>query len=913
VPLMRRALVRIVAACCVSVGAWMFSSSALGAASSRLDAANDAWERGDFVGALTSYIQLLNGPQGDAMLEPIARRTGEVFRTDELTADGRNGRFAADSRYIVYEIGLESSRRTRVLRNDAERAVVADLPGISATFSSDGARVAYLKVVETAEVKKAAQALDAATLTQSDRSLLVQTLTWQIARDSVIAVRDVTSGHEIDLPTPVMVKSSLTYAADGRTLYFLGAKDDNDTRTDIYKISETSDGPTLAVDAAGLKSAPLVDPGGAVLVYTVPTVSPLRRPGAASAPRPAGPARPPSTFGIADVSARRVSVVTGTAPALSGDGRTLAYVARDGAEYTLMVGPATGLQTAVFRTAMRIDAPALTEDGARIAWQMMPRDDWEIFVAEVAGSSLRDQRRVTREIQHDVLPRFISRDRLIAMVGEPRHRRSYLYDLTAPDPIEPTRLFHNNSVRTIAPEYQWAPSAGGSQLIVGAERDGDTVSPARGVYLLDLAQRVSNADVLARLRAGLKSETALRAAGTRAFRPIAADVKQVLAKTSVNRIYGYEKALFDFDSKNISRPGNARAAAFLFETYKSFGYEPEYQWFEPSTPQRPAGGAAASPAEATRTANIVATLRGTVNPELVYVVSSHYDSVAGGPGADDDSSGTAALLEAARVLAGHPLPATVVFASMTGEEAGLLGSKEFVRRAVENKIHVAAVLNNDMIGWTNDQRMDNTIRYSNPGIRDIQHAAAMQFTRLITYDALYWKGTDAMSFYDAYGDIIGGIGSYPVLGSPYYHQPNDVLENENHQLIAETSKTTVATIMLLASSPSRLTNLRVDSYTADAAVPRGRDAGTAVLSWTPSPEKGVASYIVAYGPPSAPLSHRVTVTQPRASLPQVAPGTVVSVKAVNARGLEGWDWARISVGAVKTARPHLTQGSHPQG
>ena len=50
-----------------------------------------------------------------------------------------------------------------------------------------------------------------------------------------------------------------------------------------------------------------------------------------------------------------------------------------------------------------------------------------------------------------------------------------------------------------------------------------------------------------------------------------------------------------------------------------------------------------------KTANVIATLKGTVNPELVYVVSSHFDSVAAGPGADDDTSGTAALLETARL------------------------------------------------------------------------------------------------------------------------------------------------------------------------------------------------------------------------------------------------------------------------
>ena len=88
----------------------------------------------------------------------------------------------------------------------------------------------------------------------------------------------------------------------------------------------------------------------------------------------------------------------------------------------------------------------------------------------------------------------------------------------------------------------------------------------------------------------------------------------------------------------------------------------------------------------------------------------------------------------------------------------------------------------------------------------------------------------------------------------------------------------VATIMLLASSPSRLTHLKINSYAN----------GTANLSWTPSPEKGVTGYIVAHG-----ASH-ITVTEPKAVL-QVPAGTTVSVKAVNARGLESWDAAKIKV------------------
>ncbi|MEO8683170.1 MAG: M28 family peptidase, partial [Vicinamibacterales bacterium] len=243
-----------------------------------------------------------------------------------------------------------------------------------------------------------------------------------------------------------------------------------------------------------------------------------------------------------------------------------------------------------------------------------------------------------------------------------------------------------------------------------------------------------------------------------------------------------------------------------------------------------------------------------------------------------------ALLEAARVLAGHPMPATIVFASFTGEEAGLLGSREYVRQAVANQVRIVGALNNDMIGWANDQHLDNTIRYSNPGIRDIQHAAAFLFTRLITYDALYFKSTDAAAYYDAYGDIVGGIGSYPVLSSPHYHQSHDLLEFENHELIAETSKTTAATLMLLASSPSRVKDLKVV-----------RTGQSAVVTWSPSPEKGVTSYVVATGAQAGQLTVRTTMKGPQASLTGLAAGAVVAVKAVNARGLEGWDWARTRV------------------
>jgi hypothetical protein len=277
---------------------------------------------------------------------------------------------------------------------------------------------------------------------------------------------------------------------------------------------------------------------------------------------------------------------------------------------------------------------------------------------------------------------------------------------------------------------------------------------------------------------------------------------------------------------------------------------------------------------------------------VVYVVGGHYDSVPVGPGADDDASGIAVLLESARVLSERPLPATVVFVAFTGEESGLLGSREFVRRAVADSLKIAGVLNNDMMGWSNDHRLDNTIRFSSEGIRDLQHSAAFLFSRLITYDAKYYKNTDAHSFYDAYGDVVAGIGSYPILGNPHYHQSHDVLETINHEQVTETTKMTVASLMLLASSPARLTGLTVARFDGK---------GTAELRWTPSGEKDVTGYEIAYGPASDPMRSTVTVRAPRATLTGIAPGTVVSARARTARGLHGWDWARVVVGEAASA------------
>jgi hypothetical protein len=111
----------------------------------------------------------------------------------------------------------------------------------------------------------------------------------------------------------------------------------------------------------------------------------------------------------------------------------------------------------------------------------------------------------------------------------------------------------------------------------------------------------------------------------------------------------------------------------------------------------------------TRITNVVATLRGTTAPDRVYVVTGHYDSrvtdvmdaTSDAPGADDDASGVAAVMEMARVFAGRRTEATIVFAAVAAEEQGLYGSDHLAQSLKDANADVQAMFSNDIVGTGN--------------------------------------------------------------------------------------------------------------------------------------------------------------------------------------------------------------------
>ncbi len=142
----------------------------------------------------------------------------------------------------------------------------------------------------------------------------------------------------------------------------------------------------------------------------------------------------------------------------------------------------------------------------------------------------------------------------------------------------------------------------------------------------------------------------------------------------------------------------------------------------------------------TEVMDVVAIKRGRRDPQRVIVMTGHLDSRASdvmdatsdAPGANDDASGVAALMEAARLLSKHDNDATLVFAALSGEEQGLYGGKVLADYAVAHGWQVEADLNNDIVGNSQGQngvRDNTTVRVFSEGTRSNETPAQANYRR----------------------------------------------------------------------------------------------------------------------------------------------------------------------------------------
>lgn len=216
--------------------------------------------------------------------------------------------------------------------------------------------------------------------------------------------------------------------------------------------------------------------------------------------------------------------------------------------------------------------------------------------------------------------------------------------------------------------------------------------------------------------------------------------------------------------------------------------------------------------------NIVGTLPGRVTPERVYLVGAHWDSAnhngggsganAGAPGGDDNASGVAGIMEAARVLAPHAFESTIVFVAFDAEEVGLIGSKRYV--AAHPTVDYRAAISMDMIAYNpaaDHDRANLYYKYASTGLglANDMGAAFAQHTDIDGVVAKYdtYDMTDHAPFANA-GFPALAVSEFNVWNNPRYHRWDDSIDTPGYLDMAYATDITRGVTAYLATAAGAL-------------------------------------------------------------------------------------------------------------
>ncbi len=296
-------------------------------------------------------------------------------------------------------------------------------------------------------------------------------------------------------------------------------------------------------------------------------------------------------------------------------------------------------------------------------------------------------------------------------------------------------------------------------------------------------------------------------------------------------------------------------------------------------------------------ANAVAIQRGSGDPNRIIIIQGHLDSrvtdplnfTSDAPGANDDASGVAAVMETARILSKRKFGATLVFAALSGEEQGLHGGRILANYAKAQGWEVLAVLNNDIVGNSHGMaaRVEDRVRVFSEGVRSNESDAIAAARRSVggEVDApsrnlarymdeiaqQHLPGFDVSMVYrrDRFsrgGDQVPMVeAGFPAVrvteAAEHYHRQHQDLRTENGVVYGDTidgvdfaylarvTKLNAMTMASLASAPRPPREVKID----------GAVSANTTVSWTAS--EGAASYVVWWRETTSPVwQHSATVS-----------------------------------------------------
>lgn len=196
--------------------------------------------------------------------------------------------------------------------------------------------------------------------------------------------------------------------------------------------------------------------------------------------------------------------------------------------------------------------------------------------------------------------------------------------------------------------------------------------------------------------------------------------------------------------------------------------------------------------------NIEATIPGVdETSDLIYVICAHYDSVSGSPGADDDGSGVAAVITAAKVMSSYEFNHTVRFVAFSGEEQGLYGSYYYVQEAVGNNDNIGAALNADMIGFAETDEDKRYVRVYHDDyiwLTDYTTDVSEEYQDFLNLEVIpsgYTWGSDHYRFWEeGYDAIFYAEDNF----NDYYHSPEDTIEHMDIDYAVRITRLIIATL-----------------------------------------------------------------------------------------------------------------------
>lgn len=272
-------------------------------------------------------------------------------------------------------------------------------------------------------------------------------------------------------------------------------------------------------------------------------------------------------------------------------------------------------------------------------------------------------------------------------------------------------------------------------------------------------------------------------------------IQMIVDRVCADSVLGFVSRLVHFRTRYSTTDSCRAAAHYLSEKFIGYGLDSVIcQEFNPNYAP-----------------NVVGIKRGLLYPESIYIViCGHFDCISGSPdtfapGADDNGSGTAGILEAARVMQANDFAYSIRFIGFSGEEQGLLGSHYYAYQARNSGDSILGVINIDMVAYALAERDSASIigKPENPNcapLVDYFIACADTYTQLKTQRRVIDRPRSDHASFNQYGYLAIHCRENLNLNNPYYHTTGDTIGGGfNHlNFCTEVIKASIATVASLA-------------------------------------------------------------------------------------------------------------------